>query len=140
MVTGYLLDTNVLSELQKPHANAAVTAWYAHVDDTALYLSTLTLGEIRAGIVKVTNSNSDLAEHLADWIEVTRTQFKRRILPVTERIADCWGTLIAHDRQHSIDALLCATAKTHGLTLVTRNIKHVAHHPVDIINPWDFAP
>lgn len=134
----YLIDTNVLSELRRKSPNPAVVDWISQRPSTVLYLSVLTLGEIRKGIEGV--ADQARRQSLSDWLEVDLpTFFTGRILPVDGAVADRWGRLVAAAGRHlpAIDSLLAATALTHDLTLVTRNIKDFAGMPVQTFNPWE---
>ena len=133
----YLVDTNVLSELRRREPNADVVDWFAQRPATTLYLSVLTLGEIRKGIDPLHDDERKLK--LLDWLEVELpTFFSSRILPVDAAVADRWGRLIAQAGRPrpAIDSLLAATALTHGLKLVTRNARDFDFPGLDVINPW----
>jgi toxin FitB len=133
----YLVDTNVLSELRRKNPDAGVVAWFSNRPAVTLYLSVLTLGEIRKGVDGLTDETRKLA--LLDWLEVDLPAFfSGRILPVDARVADRWGRLIAAAGRPvpAIDSLLAATAVEHDLTLVTRNVKDFSDMPVQTINPW----
>lgn len=133
----YLVDTNVLSELRRREPNAGVVDWFAQRPATTLYLSVLTLGEIRKGIDPLPDDERKLK--LLDWLEVELPAFfSSRILPVDAAVADRWGHLIAQAGRPcpAIDSLLAATAVTHGLKLVTRNACDFDFPGLDVINPW----
>ncbi len=139
-MSGFLLDTNVLSELIKHSPNHKVTSWLEGTDEDLLYLSVLTIGEIRKGVTALPHAGKRVA--IEAWLEKDlRNRFARRILPITEEIADRWGMIagLAHAKKIPvpvIDGLLAATAIHHNLTLVTRNIKDMAHTGVEIFDPW----
>jgi predicted nucleic acid-binding protein len=133
----YLIDTNVLSELRRKAPDARVLQWFAQRPAGTLYLSVLTLGEIRKGIESLADPARRLA--LLDWLETELPAFfMGRILPVDAPVADRWGRLVAQAGRPlpAIDSLLAATATQHGLTLVTRNVRDVAPLGVALINPW----
>lgn len=133
----YLLDTNVISELRKGRrANAAVLRWFAEVDDEALRLSVLVIGELRQGAARVRRRDPTSARRLDRWIETLITDFDDRILAVDREIAERWGTLNVPDPRPAIDGLLAATALVHDLTLVTRNGKDVASTGVRLFDPF----
>ncbi len=137
----YLLDTNVISDLVKPKPDKNVLKWFSLVPDDALYLSVLTLGEIRKGVERI--SNSSRREKLRLWLEHDlRDWFGPRILPVGPDVADRWGRLLADVGRPvpSIDSLLAATALHHELRLVSRNVKDFDYAGVDVINPWEPVP
>ena len=134
----YLIDTNVLSELRRKKPNPGVVAWLEERPATTLYVSVLTLGEIRKGIEALGKSQRKLK--LLDWLETELVAFfAGRILPIDEEVADRWGRLLASAGRPlpAIDSLLAATALTHGLALVTRNADDFPHPDLEIINPWE---
>ncbi|MCK9606594.1 MAG: type II toxin-antitoxin system VapC family toxin [Methylomonas sp.] len=133
----YLIDTNVLSELRRREPNKGVIEWFEPRPATTLYLSVLTLGEIRKGIDSLVNDDRQFK--LLDWLEVELPQFfSGRILNVDAYVADRWGRLNAQMGRPipAIDSLLAATALTHGLRLVTRNVRDFNYPELDVINPW----
>jgi len=139
----YLIDTNVLSELRRKQPDSHVVSWFAGRAAQSLFLSVLTLGEIRKGIMCLDDANTNAARRrgLNDWLELDLpTFFLGRILSVDATVADQWGHLqaLAGGTLPAIDSLLAATALQHHLTLVTRNVKDFADLGIDIINPWDF--
>lgn len=140
-MSGFLLDTNVISELVKPRPEPAVVRWVEETDENLLYLSVLTLGEIRKGIAVLQKSVRRVA--LEAWLESDlRLRFSKRILPIDEGIADRWGALAGQAQNDGralpvIDGLLAATAIHHNLTLVTRNTSDIAATGVLLFNPWE---
>ena len=133
----YLVDTNALSELRRKAPDANVVAWFAKRPPVALYLSVLTLGEIRKGVEGVMDTARRQA--LTDWLETDLPLFfTGRFLGVEVAVADRWGRLVAAAGRPlpAIDSLLAATALTHDLVLVTRNVKDFAGLPVRVFNPW----
>ena len=139
-MSGFLLDTNVISELVRRKPEARVTAWVEATDEMLLHLSVLTVGEIRMGIVSLPNASRRMA--LGTWLDgELAVRFASRILSIDEAVADRWGRLTARveaagRRLAVIDGLLAATALHHNLTMVTRNIKDVAATGVPVFNPW----
>ncbi|HOM14251.1 MAG TPA: type II toxin-antitoxin system VapC family toxin [Rubrivivax sp.] len=134
----YLIDTNVLSELRRRDPDPRVVAWLQQRPRQALFLSVLTLGEIRKGLERVQEPTRKQA--LLDWLEVELPNyFVGRVLAIDAATADRWGRLMAQAGRPlpAIDALLAATALHNDLTLVTRNIKDFAGLNVPVINPWD---
>lgn len=138
MATGWLVDTNVISELRRRDPDANVRAWFAQRPATELYLSVLTLGEIRKGVEALTDSGRRTV--LREWLErELPVFFADRLLPIDAAVAHQWGQLLAKAGRSlpAIDSLLAATALHHNLVLVTRNLKDVAGLPVKVLNPWD---
>ena len=134
---GYLIDTNVLSELQKgKKCQAGVQAWYAAVDSEDIYLSVLVIGEIRLGIERLRRRDAIQSERLEQKLLAVETLMSGRILPITQTIAECWGRLNAPNLLPVIDGLLAATALVHDLTLVTRNVRDVERSGVGLLNPF----
>jgi predicted nucleic acid-binding protein len=133
----YLIDTNILSELRRHEPNTGVTEWFAQRPAITLYVSVLTLGEIRKGIDMLPDNDRKFA--LLDWLEVDLPSFFiGRILTVDANVADRWGRLIAQvgHPTPAIDSLLAATALHHGLKLVTRNTRDFEFIGLEVINPW----
>ena len=133
----YLLDTNVISEFRKGRrCDPGVAAWFAEVSSEDLFLSTLTLGEIRKGIEGIRRRDEATARVLDGWFRSLETAFADHILPVDQAIAERWGFFNVPNPLPVLDGLLAATASVHGLTLVTRNLKDVERTGVDCLNPF----
>jgi toxin FitB len=133
----YLVDTNVISELVRPHPDRAVLAWFEGLPDELLHVSVLTLGEIRKGIEKLQDGKRK--EALRTWLEYDiREWFGSRILPIDAPVADRWGRLLASAGRTvpTIDSLLAATALQHDLRLVTRNTMDFNYPGLEVIDPW----
>lgn len=134
----YLIDTNVISEIRKgSRCDANVAAWYDAITDDDLHLSVLVLGEIRQGIERSRKRDPEKATALERWLAQISEAFGGRILPVDTAVADAWGRMSAPDPIATVDGLMAATAKIHGLTLVTRNIADVARSGAELLNPFD---
>jgi hypothetical protein len=137
---GYLLDTNVVSELrkrQRTHPN--VQAWFQSAEEDELFVSVLVLGEVRSGIERIRPSDPAQARALERWLKGLEAGYADRVLPVTAAISDRWGRLSASDPPSAMDGLMAATALAHGLTLVTRNVQDVARTGVKLLNPFQPA-
>lgn len=133
----YLIDTNIISEVRKGgRCDANVARWYEGIEDNSLYLSVLVLGEIRKGIEKARVRDKDQARALEKWLTAIRKGFAERVLPVDQAVADAWGRMSASRPVPVTDGLLAATAKVHGMTLVTRNASDVAGLDVRVFNPF----
>jgi toxin FitB len=139
-VSGYLLDTNVISEMVKLRPEAKVVSWVQTTNEELLYLSVLTIGEIRKGIDSLPRSNKRglLESWLANDLVL---RFAGRILQVNLDIAERWGLISARAKIAGaplavIDGLMAATALHHNLTFVTRNTKDVRVAGINMLNPW----
>lgn len=133
----YLLDTNVISETFKQEAHENVVKWFENTPNQHIYMSCLSVGEIRYGIAKLPPSRKK--ESLSLWLEHHIPEwYEERILSLDTAIMNTWGNLIAAHRPLPVmDSLLAATAITHQLTLVTRNTKDFHDiQNLNIFNPW----
>jgi predicted nucleic acid-binding protein len=134
----FLLDTNVIAEIRKgSRANAHVRSWFAALDPDAILLSVVTIGEIRKGIENVRRRDAAAARALERWLRRVLRDHRDRILAVDLPVAEEWGRLNVPDPVPVIDGLLAATAKVHGLTLATRNVKDVARSGAEVVNPFE---
>jgi predicted nucleic acid-binding protein len=134
----YLLDTNVVSELRKEdRADPHVTAWAGSVDIGDMYLSVVSILEIRMGILSVRRKDEKHAELLGIWLEKqVMANFVERILPIDIPVALRCAALHVPDHRSDRDALIAATALVHGLIMVTRNIRDFQKTGVQLLNPW----
>ena len=138
---GYLVDTNIPSELTRETPDARVAEFLRNAGKESVFLSVMTVGEICKGIDLLPVSRK--RKTLQDWLDIdVRSWFAGRILPVTESVAERWGHLAATAKQQGValavvDGVIAATAFEHGLTLVTRNVKDFAGLGVVLLNPWD---
>jgi predicted nucleic acid-binding protein len=137
---GFLLDTNVVSDLRKTRPNPGLTGWVASVDERSLYLSVLTIAELRRGITIQTDAKKRRA--LETWVvSELIPRFSGQTLVFDLDVAQLWGRIEGQARLGTgklpvIDSQLAATALHHGLTLVTNNEKDFSRTGVVIINPW----
>jgi predicted nucleic acid-binding protein len=133
----YLLDTNILSETRKHDPAPGVVDWIKSTPPDQLHVSVLTLGEITQGIARVRARGDQMqAAILERWMRGIEKGFAGRALPVTLRVAAEWGRQQSRQPMPVIDALIAATARVNGLTLVTRNVKDFEHAGVPLINPF----
>lgn len=138
---GFLLDTNVISELVTRRPEPNVSQWVEETDETLLHLSVLTLGEIRKGVASLPHARR--RAELETWLNKgLRSRFAGRILAIDAEVADRWGHVAAQARSMNIplpviDGLLAATALEHDLTFVTRNTADVVGIGVLLLNPWE---
>lgn len=137
MGIGYLLDTNVVSEARKRNGSLQVKNWIAAAHGPTLYLSSLTVGEIRCGVELRRRRDPDQATVLERWLHSLQRQFGDRVIPVTMEAAEEWGRLNAIRPLPTTDGLIAATARVNGWTLVSRNIKDFDGTGVSVVNPFD---
>ena len=138
MTRAYLLDTNVVSELRKPRPHGGVVAWLESVDDTQLHLSAVTVGEIQAGIELTREQDPKKAEEIEAWLELVSTTYN--LLPMDAKTFRAWARLM-HRKSNTLyeDAMIAATAKVHGLTVVTRNVADFNALGLEVFNPFEFG-
>ncbi len=136
----YLLDTPVISELVRPKPNARVTEWVRRAEPAALYLSVVTFGELAKGIEKL--ADGARRRQLLAWVERDlKSWFAGRVLPIDLEVAERWALILARAEASgrtlpAVDALLAASALTHGLALVTRNTRHFRVTGLEVFDPW----
>jgi toxin FitB len=139
-MSGFLLDTNCISELIRFKPEPRVIGWMKVADESLLYLSVLTLGEIRKGAAALPQSKR--RSYLESWLESDlQVRFSGRILAIDNSVADRWGWLTAEAERKgkplpAIDGLLAATALHHNLTIVSRNVSDFTSTQVPVLNPW----
>ncbi len=140
-MNGYLVDTNIPSELTRRQPDVRVADFIRKAGKENLFLSVMTIGEICKGIDLLPVSQKRAS--LEGWLNVdVRAWFAGRILPVSEAIAEHWGRLAAGAKKQGVtlavvDGVIAATAREHSLTLVTRNTKDYAGLGIALLNPWD---
>jgi len=136
----FLLDTCTISEPKQKLPNEKVLEWLDAQDESKLFLSVLTVGEIKKGIARL-ESGRKKAE-LEKWLEKLRMRFSRRILPLSEKTFLVWGKMYGEFERKGImrpawDSLLEATALEHDMIFVTRNVKNFQNSQITILNPWE---
>lgn len=137
----FLLDTNVVSEWVRPHPDPGVMDWVANADEDRVYLSVITLTELRYGIERLPSGQRQ--KRLSDWLEQELPlRFEGRVLVVDANIADLSGRMAARSqragrRLEAMDAFIAATAECHRLTLVTRNTADFEPVLKNVLNPWN---
>ncbi|CAN5785691.1 type II toxin-antitoxin system VapC family toxin [soil metagenome] len=134
---GYLLDTNVLSEVRKgERARASVAAWFDGLEEESIFISVLAIGEIRRGIELARKTDPAKANILDGWLNGLVRYYGSRILAVDERIAERWGRLSLDQKLPDVDGLLAATALVHDLMLATRNVADFKRSGVRLFDPF----
>jgi predicted nucleic acid-binding protein len=136
VTSGYLLDTNVISETRKTRPDARVIAFLSIADAAGLFLSVLTLGELRKGVAAKRRTDPGMADQLGAWVDGIETTFADRIVPIDTATARLWGELCAKRSLPVIDTLIAATAISRGFTLVTRNTRDMESTGVALVDPW----
>jgi len=137
-MAGFLIDTNVLSEIRKGEQRASpeVWKWWLGMQDQELFLSVMTLGEIRKGIDRLATRDAPQTRVLESWLDEVKNAFSENLIEITPAIAEQWGRLQAIRSLPEVDALLAASALHHDLTLVTRNEADFAGLEVRVCNPF----
>lgn len=136
----HLIDTCVISEFTKPRPNPSVVHWLEVQDEMTLYLSVISLGEIQKGISKLEDSSRQ--QTLRDWLEDLMERFDGRILPIDADVMLAWGELVGTEQCRgvnlpTIDSLIAATAITHDMPVVSRNVHDLQRCHVTVVNPWE---
>ena len=134
----YVLDTNVVSEIRRK--NPAALAWMRSVPETDHWLSVMTIGEVKKGILSLGRKDKVAAAHLERWLGGLRTDYESRILPIDEDVILEWAKLTTFRSRSIQDGLIAATVIVHRMVLVTRNTADFSDLPIPMINPWHFSP
>ena len=131
----YLLDTNVVSELRRLRPHGAVLAWLQAVDDAQLFISAVTLGEIQAGVELTREQDTDKASEIEAWLDQVAAAYN--VLPLDAAAFREWARLM-HRRSDTLyeDAMIAATARVHGLTVVSRNVADFKALGMEAFNPF----
>jgi len=136
----FLLDTNVVSEWAKARPDPGVVAWLAEADEDRVFISVITLAELRYGVERMARGRR--RERLDEWLrDELSLRFEGRVLPVDERVADAWGKVVGRGESTgrpigTMDAFIAAITAVHDLTLVTRNVSDFESSVKAIVNPW----
>ncbi|QWD89424.1 type II toxin-antitoxin system VapC family toxin [Polynucleobacter sp. MWH-CaK5] len=131
----YLLDTNVISEFRRTKPHGAVLSWLTNTSDSELFISAVSIGEIQSGIEKTREQDLVKAKILEEWLNQIAGLYS--VLPMDGNVFRVWAQLMHRQSDTVIeDAMIAATALTHRLTVVTRNVKDFKRFNVDILNPF----
>ena len=135
MTQRYLLDSNVVSELRKPRPHGSVVAWLESLEDAQVFVSAVTLGEIQAGIELTREQDPDKAQQIEDWLALVASAYN--VLPMDAAAFKAWAKLL-HRKSDTLyeDAMIAATSKVHGLTVVTRNVTDFQELGLKVLNPF----
>ncbi len=135
----FLIDTNVVSELRKKsRCDLSVTAWQDSIKDEDVYISAISMMEIKAGVIGARRKNPEFSKVLNEWYEMqVKPTFHKRMIPVDLAVAECCSILLNQRTRPLADALIAATAHVHGLTLATRNMADFEDTGIDLVNPWE---
>lgn len=132
----YLLDTNVLSEVQKPRPNPALIQWLASTPSPSRYVSVLSVGEIRRGIEVALPNDPKRAARLERWLGDLESEFRSRLVDVDSAVCHMWGRIDPLGQVPAVDCLIAATALVRGWTVVTRNVRDFAPTGAATLNPF----
>jgi predicted nucleic acid-binding protein len=132
----YLVDTNVICELRKKRPNLKVEEWIKEINPNNVYISCLTIGEIQEGIIRKAKYDAHEAKILTKWLELILEEYSERIIDVDTETCLKWSELLVIDKTNAVDALMAAQAIYHGMTVVTRNVKHFIQFKVKLLNPF----
>jgi len=134
----YLLDTNIVSELRKPRPHGAVVAWIQELNESQMFLSSVTVGELQAGVELTKRQDSHKAAEIESWID--RLEDSYQVLPMNSSCFREWARLMAGKPDELLqDVMIAATARIHQLIVATRNERDFSSLDVKVVNPFKFA-
>ena len=133
----YLLDTNIISQLARKKGDSKVIEWILSHKNASLYLSCLTIGEIKTGILRLQKKDIKAAQSLQIWLDGLLNGYRDQILTIDLEVCEVWAQLMNIDSSNGIDSLIAAQAITRNMILVTRNIKHFKMFNVKLLNPFE---
>ncbi|CAN0590686.1 unnamed protein product [Ectocarpus sp. 12 AP-2014] len=133
----YLLDTNIISELKKKTPDQNVVNWFEGIDTDELYLSCITIGELKSGALKKSKTDVKTGKLLIKWIDGLMADYEEQILNIDLETCEIWAELLNIDSTNAIDGLIAAQCLQSNMVLVTRNIKHFNMFDIKLFNPFD---
>ena len=133
----YLLDTNIISELRKNQPSKEVIDWISDINSDELFISCLTIGEIKTGIIKLSSKDKVTSKALDKWLNEILQNYRENILNIDMETSLIWSELMSIDNNNAIDGLIAAQAINHRMTLVTRNMKHYNIYNIKLLNPFE---
>ena len=129
----YLIDTNIISELYRKKPVIDVINWFNSVDAYYLYISCITIGELKAGALKKAKTDKIASHSLNKWINILCQNYKDQIVNINQETCEIWADLLSIDSTNAVDGLIAAQARQGNMSLVTRNTKHFNRFNIDII-------
>lgn len=133
----YLLDTNIVSELRRKNPDNNVINWLEEIDTDSLYLSCITIGELKSGVLKKLKQDKVTGNMLLKWINKLMSDYEDQILDISLETCEIWAQMLNIDATNAIDGLIAAQAKQLDMILVTRNIKHFKMFDIKLCNPFE---
>ena len=133
----YLLDTNIISELKKKTPDQNVVNWFEGIDTDELYLSCITIGELKSGALKKAKTDVKTGKLLIKWIDGLMADYEEQILNIDLETCEIWAELLNIDSTNAIDGLIAAQCFQSNMVLVTRNIKHFNMFDIKLFNPFE---
>ena len=133
----YLLDTNIISELKKKTPDQNVVNWFEGIDTDELYLSCITIGELKSGALKKSKTDVKTGKLLIKWINGLMADYEEQILNIDLETCEIWAELLNIDSTNAIDGLIAAQCFQSNMVLVTRNIKHFNMFDIKLFNPFE---
>jgi len=133
----YLLDTNIISELKKKTPDQNVVNWFEETDTYDLYLSCITIGELKSGVLKKSKTDVKIGKLLIKWIDGLMADYEEQILNIDLETCEIWAQLLNIDSTNAIDGLIAAQCLQSNMVLVTRNIKYFNMFDIKLFNPFE---
>lgn len=133
----YLLDTNIVSELRRKKPNDNLVQWFEEIDTDNLYLSCITIGELKSGALKKAKTDQATGKLLFQWINSLVTDYEDQILNIDLETCEIWAHMLNIDSTNAIDSLLAAQSSQSNMTLVTRNVRHFHMFEIKLYNPFN---